>query len=113
MNLIRAIFGGVKEISANQYMQQYSDIPHTIIDIRSAQEYAGGHMEGAENIPLSKLSKKLTKLPKDQPIVVVCRNGVRGREAVDMLQSAGFEASNLVGGIMNWRKDGGTLLNNN
>lgn len=113
MNLIRAIFGGVKEINTNQYRQQYSETPHILIDIRSAQEFAGGHIEGAQNIPLSKLPKKLDKLSKDQPVVVVCRNGVRGREAVDMLQSAGFNASNLVGGIMNWRKDGGTLLNNN
>ena len=113
MNLIRAIFGGVKEISTNQYRQQFSDAPHLLIDIRNSQEYITGPMEGAENIPLNKLPKKLTKLSKAQPIVVVCRNGARGRDAVDMLQSAGFDASNLVGGIMNWRKDGGALLNNN
>lgn len=113
MNLFRAIFGGVKEINTDHYRQQFSNTPHILIDIRSNQEYAGGHIDGAQNIPLSKLPKKLEKLSKEQPIVVICRNGVRGREAVDMLQSSGFDASNLVGGIMTWRKDGGALINNN
>lgn len=113
MNLIRAIFGGVKEISSQQYRQKYSGTPHMLIDIRSSQEYVTGHMEGAENIPLNKLPKKINKLDKEQPIVIVCRNGARGREAVDLLQNAGFDASNLVGGIMNWRKNGGSLMASN
>ncbi len=113
MNLIRAIFGGVKEISSQQYRQKFSGTPHMLIDIRNTSQYVTGHMEGSHNIPLNKLAKKIDKLDKKQPIVIVCHNGLRGREAVDMLQSAGFNASNLVGGIMNWRKDGGNLLSNN
>ena len=113
MNLFRAIFGGVREISSDQYRQQFNDTPHILIDIRNTQEYASGHIQGSQNIPLNKLAKKLNKLPKQQPIVVVCRNGARGREAVDMLQNAGFKASNLVGGVMNWRKDGGILSSSN
>ena len=111
MKLLRMIFGGVKEIDSKTYRVNYieKNTPHLLIDVRNPQEYASGHIDGATNIPFNKLSKKLEALPKDKSIVCVCRTGPRGREATYLLQKAGFEVTNLVGGVMEWRKEGNKL----
>ncbi len=110
MNLFRLIFGGVKEIDADDYRHEFIQQPHLLLDVRNSNEYDSGHIEGATNIPLAKLPKRLDNLPKDQPIVCVCRSGPRGRDAAYLLQEAGFEVCNLVGGILRWRDEGGELI---
>lgn len=110
MNLLRMIFGGVKEIDTDQYHRQFDHQPHLLLDVRNPNEFDGGHITGATNIPLAKLPKKLEKLPDDRPIVCVSRSGLRGRDAAYLLQKAGYEVANLVGGVMEWRDDGGDLV---
>lgn len=106
MNLFRAILGGAKEISPGTYVKQYSNTPHVLLDVRSPQEFSAEAIKGAVNIPLNKLSKRLKELPKDQPVVCVSRDGIRGHEAAVLLQQAGFTATNLLGGMIAWRKNG-------
>lgn len=110
MNLFRALVGGVKEVSCQKYQQRYAGVEHVLLDVRSPQEFEDERIEGAVNIPLNKLPKKLKSIPKDQPVVCVSRNGDRGREAAYLLQNAGFDAIYLVGGILRWRKDGGDVI---
>jgi rhodanese-related sulfurtransferase len=111
MNLFRAVFGGIREINTHDYRNQITQSSHLLLDVRNVQEFSGGHIEGSQNIPLNKLAKKLENLPKDQLIVCVCRTGERSREATYLLQKAGFNSANLVGGIVAWRREGGKLTN--
>lgn len=104
MNILRAILGGVKELNPVAYNKQYGQAMHTVLDVRNPKEFADDHIEGAVNIPLNKLPKKLDKLPKDQPIVCVSRDGIRGREAADLLQQNGFKSANIAGGMVEWRR---------
>lgn len=104
MNLVRAILGGVPEISPVSYEKRYGNKEHLIVDLRNSNMFDGGHIDGAINIPFSKLDKKLKALPKNQPIVCVCQDGTRGREATDMLLKAGYSVTNLAGGMQAWRK---------
>jgi rhodanese-related sulfurtransferase len=113
MNLFRMIFGGVKEISNDDYCKNYQDNQHILLDVRNSNEYSSEHMQGAQNIPFAKLPKKLNELPKDQPVIVVCRSGPRGREAAHLLQSQGYDVANLVGGIHGWKNDGLNLVRAN
>ena len=113
MKLFRVIFGGVKEISNDDYRKNYQNIQHILLDVRNSNEYTSGHMQGAQNIPLAKLPKKMNHLPKNQPIVVVCRTGPRGREAAHLLQEQGYDVANLVGGIHGWKDDGLDLVRAN
>lgn len=113
MNLLRSIFGGTKEISADNYRTQYqahSDAKHVLLDVRNHKDYDKEHIDGATNIPLNKLNKKLKSLPKNQPIVCVCWDGVRSREASFLLKNAGYNASYLVGGVKAWRREGGDVV---
>lgn len=63
-----------------------------LIDVRSKQEFAGGHLEGALHIPHTQIVDGLAKLgvPKDQPVVLYCRSGNRSGQALVSLQRAGY-----------------------
>ena len=80
-----------------------------IVDVRGPKEYAAGHLPGARNIPLSKLTKLAAKpdgLPKDQPIVTYCNmhhpGQSRGERAAALLAEHGYPASALAGGYSAW-----------
>ncbi len=109
MNLFRAIIGGVKEIKPDKYTKHYLNSEHILLDVRNPREFGNEHIEGATNIPFNKLSKRLKELPKGQPIVCISRDGVRGREAAYLLQNAGYDVANMIGGFMAWRKSGGNV----
>jgi rhodanese-related sulfurtransferase len=113
VNLLRSIFGGTKEISPDNYrakFQSHADNVHVLLDVRNHTDYEKEHIDGALNIPLNKLNKKLKALPHDQPIVCVCWDGLRSREATFLLKNAGYNASYLVGGVKAWRREGGDVV---
>jgi adenylyltransferase/sulfurtransferase len=76
--------------------------PHFLVDVREPSEYAVSQIDGALLIPLGTLQDQLDKLPKDRPIVVHCRSGARSARAVAVLRAEGYDAHNLVGGILAW-----------
>lgn len=62
-----------------------------IVDVRTPAEFAGGHADGARNIPVEELQGKLDAVgPKDKAVVVYCRSGNRSARAAKILQAAGF-----------------------
>jgi adenylyltransferase/sulfurtransferase len=76
--------------------------PHFLVDVREPSEYAVSQIDGALLIPLGTLQDQLDKLPTDRPIVVHCRSGARSARAVAVLRAEGYDAHNLVGGILAW-----------
>lgn len=77
-----------------------------VLDIRDKKEFETGHIVDAINIPMSKLSQRLTELNKHKgkPIVVVCKLGQQSGEAVKALQEAGHtEVFKLTGGVTEWK----------
>ncbi len=86
--------------------------PQFILDVRTAEEFAEGHIPQATNIALDEVAAKLadiTKLSKDQsvPVVVYCRSGRRAGLALDILQSNGFtNIYHLEGDMNGWEKAG-------
>lgn len=77
-----------------------------ILDVRNADEYAASHIAGSKLIPLDQLATRLNDLPRDRPIIAMCRSGNRSHVATGMLQRAGFDVVNLKGGILQWEKQG-------
>jgi len=91
------------QISIQEFIEQLmTNSPPFILDVREAQEYDAFNIEGY-HIPLGELSARLNEIPRDKPIVVHCRSGHRSQTAVDFLEKAGFQARNLVGGILAWQ----------
>ena len=79
----------------------------TLLDVRTASEYAEGHIEGALNIDVkgNDFSERARQvLDTDRTIAVYCRSGRRSAKAAGILADAGFKVVNLDGGIMAWQK---------
>jgi rhodanese-related sulfurtransferase/glyoxylase-like metal-dependent hydrolase (beta-lactamase superfamily II) len=75
----------------------------TIIDVRSEAEYAGGHIAGSRNIPLTHLDERFGEIPIGKPIVVHCEGGYRSAIAASLLQQLGRkDVHDMVGGFKAW-----------
>ena len=72
-----------------------------ILDVRTANEYARGHIEGAVNIPLDQIDLATTELA-GRKLYVHCASGARSRRAVAALKAAGFPDAENIGGIVSW-----------
>jgi rhodanese-related sulfurtransferase len=79
-----------------------------LIDVREAVEHAEERLPQAKLLPLSSLTAETcTDLPKDQPLVLMCRGGKRGEQAAAKLAAMGYsKLSNLDGGILGWKAAG-------
>jgi hydroxyacylglutathione hydrolase len=90
------------EIDASAARDRIASGQVLVLDVRAATEFAEGHIPGARNINYTRLSLHLDELPPDRPILVHCRGGARSARACALLRRAGFDATNLAGGIMAW-----------
>ena len=71
-----------------------------LLDVRNPAELAAESVEGAVNIPLPQLRSRLSELPRDREILVICRSAQRAYYATQILLQNGFKASNLSGGML-------------
>jgi len=84
-----------------------SPIPFMLLDVRTAEEYAEGHIKGAVLIPLQELEQRISEVPKDKQVYVYCRSGGRSARASKILVNEGYtRIENVVGGFMAWKDAG-------
>lgn len=80
-----------------------------VLDVRTPGEFASGHLENAELIPVQEFQKRIGELARyrNDPVFVYCRTGNRSTVAAKLLVDDGFKnVVNLRGGIVDWRKAG-------
>jgi rhodanese-related sulfurtransferase len=78
-----------------------------MLDVRTPEEYAQGHIPGITLIPLDQLSNRLAEVPKDKTLVVTCRSGNRSAQAAQLLRQQGYgNVHNMLGGIGAWQNAG-------
>lgn len=70
----------------------------TLLDVRTAQEFATGNIDGFVNIPVDELRERAEELDKDKPVYVICQSGLRSYIAARILARRGFEVYNFAGG---------------
>jgi rhodanese-related sulfurtransferase len=98
------------EISPDQARKQIGS-GAIILDVRTYEEYVGGHIEKSLFMPLEDLTSLMAALPKDRLIIAVCRSGVRSIQARYILQDAGFtQVTSLTGGMEAWIAAGFPLV---
>lgn len=99
---------GLEPVPARELLERARDGLVTVIDVRPPEEYAQGHIAGALNVPLDKLSRELAKIPREREVVAYCRGPwcVLSFEAVARLREAGLTARRLDGGLPEWRHSG-------
>src|SRR2546429_7899787 len=77
-----------------------------VLDVRTDEEWASGHVPGARHIPLDELSERSEELPTDARIYVICAGGGRSMAAAKALAGAGFDAVSVAGGTKQWIEEG-------
>ena len=95
----------VEMIGADELTTRMRRHDVVLVDVRPAQEFEAGHIDGAQSIPLDELQQRLDQLPADTEIVAYCRGPfcAYAHEAVRQLQSAGRDARRLEGGWPEWQ----------
>lgn len=73
-----------------------------LVDVRTAAEYARGHIEGFINLPLDSLRQRLAELTRGKPVYLHCHSGLRSYIACRILTGEGFTCYNLAGGYRIW-----------
>ena len=97
-------------ITSDQLVQRIEkqDKDVVILDVRTPEEFASGHVPGARNIPHDQLPNRIAELAgaKDKEVIVYCRSGKRAAVAQDTLAKHGFKRiRHLEGDIMKWQEE--------
>ena len=99
--------GSVPQITPADLSASLSHDAVTLLDVRTDNEWEGGHIAGARHIPLGRLTDALDSIPRARPIVVQCAAGSRSSIGASLLRARGVErVANLTGGIAEWRRAG-------
>jgi rhodanese-related sulfurtransferase len=77
-----------------------------LLDVREPDEFDAGHAPAARCVPLGELGQRLGELAEATAVVCVCRSGARSAAAAEALTAAGYDAINLVGGMLAWAREG-------
>jgi rhodanese-related sulfurtransferase len=84
--------------------QRGSDVQ--LIDVRQQHEVDAGRIAGSRHIELAVLASHADSIDRERPVVFVCRSGARSAMATDAFCTAGFDAHNLAGGLLEWHAAG-------
>ena len=77
-----------------------------LIDVRSASEYASGHIPGAVNVPMDQIEARLDDLRPDVRMILICQGGTRARMTAALLEPCGRDVAVLNGGTSAWVQAG-------
>ncbi|MCR4330677.1 MAG: rhodanese-like domain-containing protein [Patescibacteria group bacterium] len=103
------MFFSKDSIDAKEAYEEIGNESVLMLDVRTKEEYASGHIEGSANFDIyqSSFVEELNKLPKNKKCIVYCQSGGRAGQALGIMKKNGFEnVSNLKGGIMEWKEKG-------
>jgi rhodanese-related sulfurtransferase len=91
----------VKTVTEEEFRAGYRKAQ--LIDIREPNEFDGGHILGARNIPLSQMKTRIKEIRPDMPVYLYCQSGMRSARAAQMLHRKGYRnLTQLQGGFKKW-----------
>lgn len=95
------------KLTIAEYRENHENETHVLIDVRTKQEFKGGHLPNAINIPMDEINARVDEIPKDKTVVLVCASGNRSGMVAGALTKAGYtNIYNLEGGTMTWMRHG-------
>ena len=104
---VTTTYSGVVEVSPQWVAANLPDV--SVLDVRSAAELEeeAEKIEGAISIPIDELKDRLQEVPRDKPVLTVCRSGKRSVLAFNMLRNDGVsQVANINGGLLRWQAEG-------
>lgn len=96
-----------KSVNAEEFRGIIADSATVLLDVRTPEEYAEGHIGNARNIDVLNdnfLNESLASLPKDKTIALYCRSGRRSKKAAAILAENGYNVVELDSGYTGWTK---------
>ena len=100
---------GITTIPAKEFAEVIASPDVQLVDVRSAEEFVEGNIEGSVNISLAGenfCGQVVRTLDKERPVAVYCRGGRQSAEAAEKLDSMGFKVFELENGYKEWLKEG-------
>ena len=92
---------------AEAYRRLQEEEPRPLLlDVRQPVETGAGMAPEAVNIPLTELGRRLEELPRDRPLLTICASNHRSPLAARRLQRAGFDVTDVAGGMQRWQAEG-------
>jgi rhodanese-related sulfurtransferase len=73
-----------------------------LVDVRQPYEHEAGRIAGDRHIELGRLAAEVETLDRERPVVFYCRSGARSAMATEAFRGAGFDAHNMLGGLLDW-----------
>jgi rhodanese-related sulfurtransferase len=98
--------GLTRDVSTDEAYQMYQQSGTFVLDVRTQEEWDEYHAPNTTLIPLDQLQNRLSEVPKDREILVVCRSGNRSQQGRDILLTAGYNATSMTGGLKEWYAKG-------
>ena len=102
-------------LNVSEFSQKITEPGVIIVDVRTPEEFASGHIEGALNIDFNSgnFANEITRLNPSENYAIYCRSGSRSGQAASIMHKAGFhDVSNLNGGVIDWTNNGLPLVMN-
>lgn len=91
----------VKTVSEEEFRASYRKAQ--LIDVREPNEFEGGHILGARNIPMSQMKMRMKEIRQDMPVYLYCQSGMRSARAAQFLHRKGYkDLTQLQGGFKKW-----------
>lgn len=100
--------GSIPLITADSLKASMGNPKIVILDVRTPEEFAEGHVQGAVNVDYrsADFAAKVDKLDKTKSYEVYCKSGRRSGESVKLMKEKGFNAASVTGGILEWQSKG-------
>lgn len=95
------LFDNLLESDLARGLTEYEKTPGAVLlDVRTPEEYAGGHVPGSRNLPLQVIVNVEEEIPeKDTPVFVYCQSGGRSRRATAFMEKIGYANVKNIGGL--------------
>ena len=102
-----------KHVDINTEVEVMKSVEKAVLlDVRSEEEYSGGHIPGSKNVPVEKIEKVVDVITyKNTPVYVYCLRGSRSATAVSAMEKMGYTNAKSIGGIASYK--GKTVVGNN
>lgn len=101
---------GTDEVSAVDAVALSAAGEAYLLDVREQFEWTAGHATAAHLLPMSVIESRAHEIPADQRVLVVCHSGQRSGRVTEALRRAGYDAANVLGGMLAWRDAGGDIV---
>ena len=101
------------DIQIDEFQKKIATENYILVDVRTAEEYADGHLEGALNIDYfsTTFSEEISKLGLETPVLVYCRSGNRSGKSMTIMYDMGFnEVKNLICGYKGWVSENNSVI---